>query len=173
MIIIKFLACIIILFGFSTIGTYYSYIPVYRKNDLLEIKRAILNLISEINFLSNLDEAILNIQDNLKPEVKLIFNTFLENLSQKRGESISDIWNYSLDVGSIHTYFTKEDIDKLYILGKIISNFDKEFSIDSMNIIIDYIDNKVRDLEGDKIKNMKSYQSIGVLSGLAVIIILI
>lgn len=173
MIIIKILASIIILFGFSTIGIYHSYKPVYRKNDLLEMKRAILNLISEINFLSNIEEAICNLEDNLKPEVKLIFTTFREDISKKRGENLTDIWNDALDRGSINTYFTLEDKDKLYIIGKIIGNFDKEFSLESLNIITDYIDSKVGELEQDKIKNMKTYQSMGVLSGLAVIVLLI
>ena len=66
---LKIFSSIIILIGFSIIGFYYSYKPIYRKNDLLEMKRALLSLSSEINFFSSITEAILNIEKNLdKPK---------------------------------------------------------------------------------------------------------
>ena len=74
---LKIIACIIILIGFSIIGIYYAYKPIYRKNDLLEMKRALLSLSSEITFFSNINEAILNIEKNLEKPIGNIFKRFI------------------------------------------------------------------------------------------------
>ncbi len=162
----------IILMGFSILGTYHSYKPAYRKNDLIEMKRAILNLISEINMMSSIEEAVNNTQKNMNSDIEPIFKTFGENIVKDRGDNLVDIWRNALDKSCSKTYFEQEDIDKLYLIGNALGNFDKEFSVDSLNIVIDYIDLKVVELEEELTQNMRTYQSIGVLSGLAIIVVL-
>ncbi|MFI3231679.1 MAG: stage III sporulation protein AB [bacterium] len=170
--IVKIMCSGVILVGFSILGTYHSYKPAYRKNDLIEMKIAILNLISEINLLSSIEEAVNNIKSNLNSDIEPIFKMFGENIVKDRGDNLIDIWRNTLDKSCSRTYFTQEDIDKLYVIGNALGNFDKEFSTDSLNIVIDYIDVKVMELEEELSQNMRTYQSIGVLSGLAIIVVL-
>ncbi|WP_317367168.1 stage III sporulation protein AB [uncultured Tyzzerella sp.] len=170
---LKIILSIVILIGFSIIGIYYSYKPIYRKNDLLEMKRALLSLASEITFFSNIDEAILNIEKNLQKPVKNIFKRFRKNLEEKRGEELATLWSDALKNGCYETYFTREDIENINILGKIIGSLDISFNVEGLNIIIDYINSTVEILENEKNKTFKMYQSLGVLSGLMIIILLI
>lgn len=170
---IKIFASVIILVGFSTIGFYYAYKPVYRKNDLLEIKRAILSLSSEIKFFSSLNEAILNIEKNLNKPIKNIFIKFRKNLEERRGEELAILWEDAIKNDSLHTYLIKEDIENIALVGKIIGSIDRSFNIEGLNIVIDYIDNTVKNINIEKNKTFKMYQSLGFLSGLMIIILLI
>ena len=169
----KIFGCIIILIGFSIIGIYYAYKPIYRKNDLLEMKRALLALSSEITFFSSINEAILNIEKNMQKPIKNIFIKFRENLEEKRGEELSTLWTDALQNGCYETYFNKEDIENINIVGKIIGSFDIGLNIDGLNIVIDYINSTVNHLDNEKNKTFKMYQSLGILSGLIIIILLI
>lgn len=170
---LKIFASIIILIGFSSFGFYFSYKPIYRKNDLLEMKRALLTLISEINLFSNINEAILNIEKNLDKPIKNIFIKFRKNMKEKRGEELFLLWEDAIKNASYETYFIKEDIDNINIVGKVIGSIDRSFNIEGLNIVIDYIDNEIKNIEMEKAKNFKMYQSLGLLSGLMIIILLI
>nr|WP_317356538.1 stage III sporulation protein AB [uncultured Tyzzerella sp.] len=169
----KIIGCIVVLISFSLIGIYFSYRPIYRKNDLLEMKRGLLSLSSEITLFSNINEAILNIEKNIQNPIKNIFTIFRKNLQEKRGEELSILWEEALKKGSLNTYFTKEDIENIKIVGKIIGSLDVNFNIEGLNIVIDYINSTIKNLDDEKNKTFKMYQSLGVLSGLMIIILLI
>ncbi len=170
---LKIFLSVVILIGFSTIGFYYSYKPIYRKNDLLEMKRALLSLASEIKFFSSLNEAILNIEKNLNKPIKNIFKKFRINMEEKRGEELSLLWQDAIKNGSYETYFTKEDIENICIVGKIIGSLDRHFNIEGLNIIVEYINVTTKCIDNEKNKTFKMYQSLGILSGLTIIILLI
>ncbi|WP_250277677.1 stage III sporulation protein AB [[Clostridium] colinum] len=170
---IKIFCSIIILMGFSIIGFYYAYKPIYRKNDLLEMKRALLSLSSEIKFFSSLNEAILNIEKNLNKPIQNIFIKFRENMQEKRGEELAFLWEDAIKNGAYETYFVKEDIENICVIGKMIGSLDKNFNIESLNIVIEYINNTVKNIDDEKNKNFKMYQSLGFLSGLMIIVLLI
>lgn len=170
---LKIVSSIVVLCGFSFLGFYYAYKPLYRKNDLCELKRGLLSLVSEIKFLSNLNEAILNIEKNLNNPIKTLFTNFRQNIQQKRGENLSTLWQDALNKSKNQTYFTKEDIENINVVGKIIGSLDKDFSIDALNIVIQYIDGTIKIIDKEKTKTFKMYQSLGVLSGLMIVILLI
>ncbi|MDE6182200.1 MAG: stage III sporulation protein AB [Eubacteriales bacterium] len=170
----KIIGIILILLAGTSFGMYYSFKPIYRKNDLLEMKRAILILNSEIKFLStSIKEALLAIENSIALPIKNIFFNFRQNIEKRRGEELYLIWEESLQKSSKNTYFIKEDIEKFKMIGKSIGSYDKELNLNSLNIILDYIDTSIKDIENEKLKNMKMYQSVGILGSLALIILLI
>lgn len=170
---IKILLSIVILIIFGVLGFYMSYKPNFRKNDLLELKRAIFMLMSEIKFLSSLSEALYNIENNVEYPVKNIFTNFKENISKYRGESLYNIWEKSFISGSKCTYLNEEDKKKFLIIGKVIGSLDKNFNIEGLTMVTNYIDATVHKIELHQCKNMKMYQSLGIFMGLIIVIVLI
>lgn len=169
---LKLISSVGIIFCTCFLGFYYSYKPFYRKKDILEMKRAIICLVSEIKLYSNLKEAIFNIQKNINCPIKIFFENFLYNLENKKGEELYILWEDAINNSEKH-FFTNADIENFKMLGKIISNIDIDLNLDSIKIIIDYIDNEIKNIENEKMKLCKMYQSLGVLSGLMIIILLI
>lgn len=170
----KILGIILIFLGATTFGYYYSYKPIFRKNDLLEMKRAILILNSEIKFLSSgIKECIVSIEKVIKKPIKDIFSKFGELLEEKRGEELNLIWEKALEEEVYNTYLNFEDIEKFKMIYRIIGGYDKELNIKGLEIVLDYIDTAILEIDREKGKNSKMYQSLGVLGGLALIILLI
>lgn len=170
----KILGIIFILISGTSFGFYYSFKPIYRKSDLLEMKRAILILNSEIKFLStSIKEALNSIEKSITGPISNIFSIFKKEIDQRRGEELYLIWEDSLEKSVKNTYFIKEDVEKFKLIGKSIGSYDKELNINGLNIILDYIDLSISEIEKEKLKNIKMYQSIGILGSLALIILLI
>lgn len=169
----KIIGCVFVIVGFYLIGIYYSYIPYFRKDDLLEVKRAILCLASEINYSSSMIEAIINIENKSNNNIRLLFENFRTNLETKRGEELCNLWIDAVEMSSKKTYFNKEDINKLYLVGKVIGCFDRNFSIEGLSMITDYIDSSVNLIIENQARNMRMCQSVWLLSGIGLVIILI
>lgn len=170
----KILGIILIFLSGTSFGLYHSFKPIFRKNDLIEMKRALLILNSEIKFLSaGIKEALKSIENNVNSPIKEIFSNFKINLEKKTGESISIIWEESLKNNIKNTYLTKEDEHKFRLIGKNLGSYDKELNLNNLEIIFNYIDTALKDIETEKLKNMKMYQSVGILGSLALIILLI
>lgn len=170
----KIIGIILIFLSGTSIGLYYSFKPIFRKNDLLEMKRALLILNSEIKFLStSIKEAINNIENSINSPIKEIFSNFKINLEKKRGESLKNIWEQTLSKSIKNTYFIKEDFEKFKLIGNAIGNYDKELSLNNLKIIFEYIDFSLKSIEKENAKNFKMYKSIGILGSLALIILLI
>lgn len=170
----KIIGIILIFLSGTSFGFYHSFKPLFRRNDLLEMKRALLILNSEIKFLStSIKEALKSIENSVSSPIKDIFSTFRKNLEIKNGESLNIIWEESLNQAINNTYLTKEDKNKFKLIGKNLGSYDKELNLNNLNIIFNYIDTTLNEIETERLKNMKMYQSVGILGSLALIILLI
>lgn len=170
----KIIGIFLILISGTLIGFYHSFKFIFRRNDLLEMKRAIQVLNSEIKFLSNgIKDALENVKNNVSYPIQSIFFEFEKNINLKKGEELFLIWEESLKKSIKNTYLKKEDFEKFKLIGKYILSYDKNLSLEGFKIILDYIDYSVKEIEKEKMKNMKMYQSIGILSSVGLIILLI
>lgn len=164
----------IIISVFAIVGFYLSYKIIYRQNDLLEMKRAILILSSEIKFLStSIIDAIQHIEKTANEPVRNVFSYFRLLLEQNSGENIEELWEKALETELKTSYFTKNDLDKFKIIGSSICNYDKEFNLSSFSLVTDYIDQSIDEINSEKNQNLKMYQSLSVLLGVMVVILLV
>lgn len=172
--ILKIIGAAIVVLSSAILGFYYSYKEVYRINDLNEIKKALTILKSEIEFnLTALPEAMLNISKRVKEPIKTILMDFSEKLINKDERTVNEIWFDVIKANKKNTYFNNEDFEIFNSFGKTLGYLDRIMQINSINMVIDYIDQKVEMLNKISVKNKKMYQSLGVLGGLIIIIILV
>jgi len=153
-------------------GVYMAAKCHFRLNDLREMKRAFGILISEIDYgQSPLSEAALNIATKCKDPVKGLFGGFGEGLQGK--VEVSEHWNKALDGISESSYFAEEDIEIFKSFGKTLGYLDSEMQLRNIEMQLDYIKQKMDELEKTKNKSRKMYLSLGTLGGLMTIILLI
>lgn len=170
----KILGSIIVILVFSIYGFYLSYKIIYRQNDLLEMKRAILILTSEMRFLStSIIDAIEHIENSVDYPIKNLFSYFKFLLLKNDGDSIDKLWEKALYSELKSSFFNKNDLEKFKIIGKSICNYDKDFNISSFNLINEYIDQSINEINLDKKQNLKMYQSLSVLFGIMIVILLV
>lgn len=170
--ILKILGGIFIMGSSFVLGMYYSFKTDYRINDLLEMKKALIMLISEIEFnLSPLGEAVKNISFKVNIPVSKIFSEFSEEL-EKKDCSASEKWKKVLNKNFDLSYFNDEDIENLISFGQSLGYLDRQQQINNIKITLEYIENKVSELMEKSKINKKMCRSLGVFGGAAVMIIL-
>ena len=153
-------------------GVYMSAKNYFRLKDLREMKRAFAILISEIDYgQSPLSEAALNIASKCSDPVQTIFSAFGEGLI---GEvEVHALWNSSLEESGQSSYFSVEDLEMFKSFGKTLGYLDTEMQIRNIEMQLDYIGQKIDELEKVKDKSRKMYLSLGTLGGIMTIILLI
>ncbi len=172
--ILKIIGVLVVTASSSLLGIYYSFHETYRINDLNEMKKALTILKSEIQFSgSALSEAFLNVAERILNPVSDIFLEMSKKLAQKNGRSVDTLWTETLEEKKAQTYLSTEDIALLSSFGKTLGYLDKTMQLNSIELTIDSIEKKIDMLSQTKNKTKRMYQSLGVLGGLLVAIILI
>jgi len=153
-------------------GVYMATKSYYRIKDLREMKRAFSILISEIDYgQAPLSEAALNISEKCTAPVQRVFKSFGEGLFGK--VDVYSLWGDVIEFMSEDSYFLAEDLEMFKSFGKTLGYLDAEMQIRNIEMQLDYINHTIDELEKIKGKSRKMYLSLGALSGLMTIIVLL
>lgn len=168
----NFIKCILIFFVFlifMKIGIIYSKKYINRAVQLEQMKKLLNMFKVKIKFTCDTVQEIFNqLYIDTPNEIGEIFkkaNEYMETYSVK------EAWNKSLEEAK--TNFTKEDIESLKNLGKILGQTDLEGQINQIELTQNLLENQIKEAIEEKNKNSKMYRTLGVTVGLAISIILI
>ncbi|MCL2873874.1 MAG: stage III sporulation protein AB [Defluviitaleaceae bacterium] len=165
---------VLIMVSTGLIGLYYSNVDGYRISDLLEFKRAISILQSEIEYTGTpLSEAASNVALRTNGSVSRIFERLSELVVTNRQDSMADIWKTAFLPAVDEAYFSKKDVEQFLEFGNALGYLDSNMQLKNITLLLDYIENRIDELNATKIKNRKMYSSAGVLTGLLIVVILI
>jgi len=155
-----------------TLGIYCSFKTEYRIEDLLEIKKALLLLVSEIEFnMAPLAEAMKNVSGRVGEPVKKIFYQFSERLGKEEC-SAGELWKDVLRQNFKSLYLENEDFENLVSFGQTLGYLDKQQQSNNVGIMTDYIDTKVSELLEKSQKNKRMFKSLGFFGGFIILIVL-
>ena len=142
---------------------------VNRLKELVCIK-SVLNIFeNKIKFTqSPLEEIFKNIAENCSEKnIKSIFQI----LAIKPNTNIHKSWENIIN--NVETNLTEEDKKILIEMGKILGTTDVEGQVSNIKITSTFIDRQIEKAEQEKEKNVKMFRTLGIVSGLAITIILI
>jgi len=106
-----------------------------------------------------------------KLETENTANLFLKASDHMEYTTASNAWEEALQ--TVKTSLNKEDLDMLRTFGKMIGKTDLEGQIKEIELTNILLEQQAEDARIKKQKNGRMYQSLGVISGLALCIILI
>lgn len=144
-----------------------------RPRTLRELQALFQMFENEISYLSNLlYEAFLRIYQNSNLEAAIIFKAAAENLKAD-GVTADKAWETAVNENYMKLSLCKEDRAVLVTFGKMLGNSDLEGQLNNIKLVSSQLKLQEAKSEEMKRKNEKMYRSLGVLSGLALTIILI
>ena len=153
-------------------GVFMSAKNYYRIKDLREMKRAFSILISEIDYgQTPLSEATMNVSAKCAEPIGRVFKSFSEGLLGK--VDVYLLWSATVESMKDESYFLPEDLEMFKSFGKTLGYLDSEMQVRNIEMQIDYITHAIDELEKIKDKSRKMYLSLGALSGLMTIIVLL
>ncbi len=174
MLAVKILGIGLVMVSTVLAGMYYGSINTFKINELSEMKRALSILRSEIEFCLNpLPQALSNIAIRTKQPINKFFTRLVQETQHLKTDSIATLWEEAVMSCLSNSYFDAEDLEHFATLGSTLGYLDKSMQFNSIRLTTDYIDSKIAALNEGRMKNRKMFQSLGVLSGVLVVVVLI
>jgi stage III sporulation protein AB len=159
--------------GAAALGFFYAAQEKHRAQDLLELKKALLILSSEIEYMRTpLPAASVNIGKRSERWVGLLFERFGELLAENKGETAYQLWVQVIAEVKGKANLADEDWTVVEGFGKTLGYLDKQMQQNAISYVVDYIDEKAASLHLQADKNKKMYRSLGVIGGLLLAVVL-
>lgn len=169
--LLKIVGSLIVLVSSSLLG--YSHAKTYAKRPQeLKILQSLLQIFeNEISFLSNvLEEAFLKVHKCTDSSVSVFFGAAVKNLNE--GFCADEAWTKAVKDNISKTNLNSEDENIIISFGKMLGSSDLEGQIKNIRLTVNHLKIQEQKAEDMKVKNEGMYKNLGVLGGLAIIILL-
>lgn len=167
--IIKSILFILIFLSSTYIGVTISSKYKNRVRDLKEFK-GILNVIdTKIRYTYEpIGDICMEIFQMNETNIGRLFKEVNDLLKTK---TITEAWNIAID--TYGSSFTKEDKNIIKSLGKMLGKTDVSGQISQIEQLNEFLNFQIEKAERERQKNEKLYKSLGMVMGIAIIIILV
>jgi stage III sporulation protein AB len=172
--LIKFIGGLLIILSTTLIGFYYGKRYSSRLNNLIYLEQCIKILETEIIYGAvPLPEALTNVYNKGNRKVSFIFQEIKEHLlSNKTGDVYSSFYYVATSLKD-KLNFKREDIEIFLSFGRVIGSSDRNDQEKNFNLILNQINVLEKEAKIERDKNEKLFKNLGVLTGIAIVIILI
>ena len=169
MLILKYIIIILIFFTSVSIGDLVSKKYILRVKELKEFKNAFNIIETKIKFTYEpLSNIFIETSKLLSKNVAKIFESTVIYMKQLNA---GEAWNKSLE--ECETNLNKEDIENIKNFGKMLGTVDKDGQISMLEVTKNFIEMQIDKAKTEENKSSKLYKTLGVIVGLAFIVILI
>lgn len=169
MIIIKYTSLFLLFIAISCIGVIISEKYKNRVVELKEMKNALNILETKMKFTYEPIPIIFSeISKHITGSVCYIFKKSINKMNEK---TAGEAWVEALE--ECNTNLSKEDINILKGLNSLLGKTSLEGQISEIKLTSNFLDNQIIKAEDEEKKNKKMYSTLGVVIGLASVIILI
>lgn len=173
MLFVKLAGCILILFSTSGIGFLYAGELVRRQEDLCALKTMAIHLRGEIRYaMTALPEAVEHVAKRHDGRLKPFLTEISKRLSERNGESMVQIWTDCEEKLKV-TSLTKKDKLSLHQLGESLGYLDKEMQLATIDLFLSQTEEAIIELAKVAKERKRLYQSLGILSGAFLIILIL
>jgi len=169
MIIIKILIYSFIFLSSSMIGILLSKKYSNRVKELQEFQNALNIFKTKIRYTAEpIPEIFIEISSNMNSNIGSIFKAASNNMKLV---TAGEAWNLALNTEVLN--IDDEDKNILKNLSKLLGKTDIEGQISQIELTSTFLDEQISKAEREKNKSEKMYRTLGVILGVAIVIILI
>lgn len=174
MFVIKFIFSGFIFFSSSYLGYIYGKTYSSRLDNLIYLKQAIKVLETEIIYgATPLPQALLNVSKKSNHKTSQIFADIRRDLViNKRGLIYNSFLSIENDLYNNYC-FKKKEIETFMDLGRVIGNSDRKDQEKNFIFTFIQLDEAILEAKSERDKNEKLYRSLGIITGIGIIIILL
>lgn len=169
MLLIKILIYSFIFLSCSLIGILISKKYVNRVNELKEFKNALNMFKTKIRYTyAPLPEIFTEIAENIDSNISNVFKKASEKMEVcPAGEA----WSLALRIEELN--IDDEDRTALKNLSKMLGKTDLEGQLNQIEMTSNFLDNQIKKAENQRSKSEKMYRTLGMVIGMAIVIILV
>ncbi len=172
--IMKIIGCSLIILSTTGIGFYFSIDMKSRMEDLKEWKKLICLLRGDIRYANTpLPEAINSAGRRHEGNFHAFFNTVGTQLQELVGETLAAIWKSAAEKELSCTSLNKKDKIQLIRFGENLGYLDKDMQMNSFELYLTQLDEEITELSRTIKGKAYLYNSLGIMAGVFITIIMI
>ena len=169
MLLIKIVIYSFIFLSCSLIGILISKKYVNRVNELREFKNALNIFKTKIKYTYDpLPEIFAEISENIDSNISNVFKTASDKMNIC---AAGEAWDLALKMDELN--IDEEDRNILRNLGKLLGKTDMQGQVNQIEMTSDFLDKQIKKAENQKDKSEKMYRTLGMIIGMAIVIMLI
>lgn len=169
MLVLKIVMLFAVFGTISTIGVKISNRYTERANNLKQIKKALNIFETKIMYTYEpIPDVFLEISKKIKGDVGKLFLDASRNMSL---DFAGDAWEKSLNNSNI--MLLEDDKEALRSLGKLLGSTDIDGQLSQIRLVNGFLNEQIKEAIEQKNKNETMYKKLGIIVGLAVVIVLI
>lgn len=167
--VLKIFIFALIIGGCTALGIIYAKRYSNRVLELKEMKNALNMFENKIKFTyEDIPTVFKDISKTIKGNIGKVF----ENASNKMiNKNAGEAWEEALNV--TFTALKQEDIEIIKGLGRMLGKTDINGQISEIELVNEFLETQIKEAEYEKNKNYKMYKTLGIVVGIAIVIILI
>jgi stage III sporulation protein AB len=172
--VIQGIGAILIVSATTFVGFAFAAKDKYRLKELGEIERGILLMKNQISYLGTpLAQLLDEISWKTEGVAGFSFQEIARRMEERQGNSAEEIWESTWTEFGKKSYLTAVDLEELTAFGRTLGFLEKEQQEGSMDMLLHYLRQMQEKINRRLEKNGRLYYSMGVLSGLLLVITLL
>ncbi|KPU28081.1 stage III sporulation protein AB [Caloranaerobacter sp. TR13] len=173
MFVIRLITSITIVLSCTFIGYYLANKYNKRYVNLVKLQSCIQLLETEIVYCSTpLPEALENVYNKCDKSVSFVFKDLKDLLIANRNLNVYEAFSQQIENLSKRLYLDFQDIETLMSLGRVLGISDTDDQQKHFKLVLMQLKNCQKDAELKKQVNEKLFKNLGILTGLAIVILL-
>ncbi len=170
---LKITGSLIVLVACTMGGFAFAYGFSRRPKELRYLQNMLCIFENEVRYLSSpVIEAFERIASKNSSNVSLFFAETASLLRNSPGLSASEAWSRAVKNNSGRTALDSNDTDILEGFGRTLGSSDMEGQLNSIRLTVKRIKEQERQAESKRLKSEAMYRKLGILLGLAIVVVL-
>ena len=171
---LKIIGTVLVVFSCAALGYNKSMEISRRLFQLREIEKTVLLLMGEITYRREaLPEAMLRVSDKVREPLCSFLKETAETAGQYQGERFSDIFQENAGKYLKENALTKKDLEEFIQLGEYLGYLDTDMQKNTSQWYLQQLKVEIDTITGEMPAKKKLYQSLGILSGIFLAILLL
>lgn len=172
--IMKIIGCILVIASSTGMGFFFSNELRCRIDDLKELRKLVALLRGDIRYANTpLPEAISSINRRHDGSFSAFFRYVSEKLHELSGHTFSEIWRNATEKELTNTSLSKKDKLHLIQFGENLGYLDKDMQMNTFDLYISQLEDEIQELSKTAKEKAYLYNTLGIMAGLFIIIIMI
>ena len=169
MLIFRLLLLTLIIVVSSAIGILFSKKYANRENEIKEMKNGLNMFSTKIKFTYEpIPSLFMEIGSKIGGNVGSVFERAANRMKE---HTAGEAWKIALD--EVKHNLNEEDVKVIKNLGRLLGQTDLEGQISEIEVVNQFLTNRLENAVEERKKNEKMYRTLGLVSGLMIAIILI
>lgn len=172
--ILKIIGCILVIASSTGIGFFFSSEMKNRVEDLKELRKLIGLLKGDIRYANTpLPEAISVLARRYKGGFSSFFQYTSTRLQELSGQTFSQIWKTAVEQELVNTSLSKKDKAQLISFGENLGYLDKDMQMNTFELYLSQLEEELAELTKTVKERSYLYNSLGIMAGVFISIIMI